>query len=477
IEGQENLKGYITKFYKELFGEPEESLLTQNKEEIEDIQQVSETENALLTQNKEEIEDIQQVSETENALLIVLFTEEEIKEVVFQIEHNKAPSPDGFPAEFYQKFWDVIKNNLLCMFHDLHKGGLPLFSLNFGITTLIPKVQEANVIQKYRPICLLNMIATIRLNRIADNIVSPTQTAFMRGRNILEGVVILHETIDELSRKRLSGVILKIDFEKAYDKVKWPFLFQTLRMKGFSLKWISWVKSFIMGGSVAVNVNDDVGKLFQTKKGLRQGDPLSPILFNIVADMLVILINRAKEHGQVSGVVPHLIDGGLSILQYTDDTIIFMENDLEKARNMKLLLRAFEQISGLKINFHKSELLCFGNAQDSLESYLELFGCKHGDFPIKYLSLPIHFKKLSNSDWKITEERVEKRLASWKGKHLSIGGRLTLSNSVLSGLPKYIMSFFAIPKGKGMRARRSTALLNELSYASPRIKGALGSMI
>jgi hypothetical protein len=196
-----------------------------------------------------------------------------------------------------------------------------------------------------------------------------------------------------------------------------------------------------------INVNDDVGKFFQTKKGLRQGDPLSPILFNIVADMLATLINRAKEHGQVGGVVPHLIDGGLSILQYADDTIIFMENDLEKAHNMKLLLGAFEQISGLKINFHKSEVLCFGDAQDSLESYLELFGYKYEYFPLKYLGLPIHFKKLRNSDWKIIVERVGKRLASWKGKHLSIGGRLTLINSVLSSLPLYMMSFFAIPKG------------------------------
>jgi hypothetical protein len=98
---------------------------------------------------------------------------------------------------------------------------------------------------------------------------------------------------------------------------------------------------------------------------------LSPLLFNIATDMLAILIKRGKDHGQVSGVVPHLIESGLSILQYADDTIIFMENALEKAQNMKLLLCAFEQISGLKINFHKGEILCIGNAQDSLENYLE----------------------------------------------------------------------------------------------------------
>ena len=91
----------------------------------------------------------------------------------------------------------------------------------------------------------------------------------MRGWNILEGAVILHETVHELHRKNLSGVIIKIDFEKSYDKVRWDFLFQTLRLKGFSLKWIEWIKSFISGGSVAINVNDEVGPFFQTKEGLR----------------------------------------------------------------------------------------------------------------------------------------------------------------------------------------------------------------
>jgi hypothetical protein len=154
-------------------------------------------------------------------------------------------------------------------------------------------------------------------------------------------------------------------------------------MKGFSAKWISWIKSFVKGGSVSVNINDDVGHFFQTRKGLRQGDPLSPILFNIVTDMLAVLIKRAKDEGQISGIVPHLVQDGISILQYADDTIIFMDHDLKKAQNMKLLLCAFEQVSGLKINFHKSELFCFGEAQDVADQYAEMFGCVSGDFPLK----------------------------------------------------------------------------------------------
>jgi hypothetical protein len=218
-------------------------------------------------------------------------------------------------------------------------------------------------------------------------------------------------------------------------------------MKGFSSKWISWINSFVTGGSVAVDVHDEVAHFFQTRKGLRQGDPISPLLFNLVTDMLAILIARAKEDEQIAGVVPHLVDDGLSILQYADDTLIFMDHDLDKAQNMKLLLCAFEQALGLKINFHKSELLCFGQAQNEVEQYTTLFGCQEGGLPLKYLGIPIHFQKLRNVGWKKVEECFEKRLSRWKGKHLSAGGRLTLVNSVLSSLPMYMMSFFSIPKG------------------------------
>jgi hypothetical protein len=98
-------------------------------------------------------------------------------------------------------------------------------------------------------------------------------------------------------------------------------------MKGFPPTWCNWITHFIQGGSVGIKVNDDIGHYFQTPKGLRQGDPFSPILFNIVADMLAILIARAKEDGQVGSLLPHLVDGGISIPQCADDTILFMEHD------------------------------------------------------------------------------------------------------------------------------------------------------
>uniref|UniRef100_A0A453GTK3 Reverse transcriptase domain-containing protein n=1 Tax=Aegilops tauschii subsp. strangulata TaxID=200361 RepID=A0A453GTK3_AEGTS len=150
--------------------------------------------------------------------------------------------------------------------------------------------------EQFRPICLLNVsfkiftkVGTNRLTQIAHSVVQPSQTAFMPGRHILEGVVVLHETLHEIHSKKLDGVILKVDFEKAYDKVKWPFLQQAMRMKGFSETWRHQVDTQVQKGSVGIKVNDDIGHYFQTHKGLRQGDSMSPLLFNIVADMLAVI--------------------------------------------------------------------------------------------------------------------------------------------------------------------------------------------
>ena len=174
---------------------------------------------------------------------------------------------------------------------------------------------------------------------------------------------------------------------------------------------------------------------------------MSPILFNIVADVLALIIKRAKDDGQIRGVISNLLDDGLSILQYADDTIIFIDHDLEQAKNLKLLLCAFEQVSGLKIKFHKSEIFCYGAAQEMQDIYTDIFGCNAGEYPFRYLGIPMHHRQLLNSDWGKVEERFEKKLSSWKAKYLSYGGRLVLLNSVLNRLPMFMMSFLEIPKG------------------------------
>jgi hypothetical protein len=114
----------------------------------------------------------------------------------------------------------------------------------------------------------------------------------MTSRHILEGLFVMHETVHELHRKKTDGVLVKIDFEKAYNKVKWRFLKQVLRTKGFDAKWCQWVHDFIHKLVVGIKVNNDVCQYFKTQKGLRKGDPTSPIPFNIV--VLAILVAREK---------------------------------------------------------------------------------------------------------------------------------------------------------------------------------------
>jgi hypothetical protein len=136
------------------------------------------------------------------------------------MEHNKAQGPDGFSAEFYETLWDIIKEYLLESFVELHAGPLDMFRICFGEIMLLPKVNDAKRNQQYTPICILNVCfkkiikaATIRLNSVADEVVRP-RLLFMQDRYILDGVVTLHETIHEMHRKNLNGIILKIDLKK-----------------------------------------------------------------------------------------------------------------------------------------------------------------------------------------------------------------------------------------------------------------------
>jgi len=195
ISGDAQIKGHITNYYKNLFGPSENSLIMLDETQTDDIPQVSDLENEYLT---------------------AAFSQEEVRTAIFQMEHNKAPGPDGFPPEFYQVFWNLIKDDLMALFTDFHLGSLPLNCLNFGTIILLPKKKDAKVIQQYRPICLLNVsfkiftkVATNILSTIAQKIIRPTQTAFLLGRNIMEGAVILHETLHELQRKNRMGLFSK----------------------------------------------------------------------------------------------------------------------------------------------------------------------------------------------------------------------------------------------------------------------------
>ena len=208
------------------------------------------------------------------------FCMEELRNAVFGMEKNKAAGPDGFNADFYQKFWNVIKGDLFALVNDFFNKRINIDRLNCGVITLVPKGPDADTIQKYRPICLLNVVFKIitkilvnRLNPVIGKVIKFSRTAFLKNRFIMEGVVVLHETLNDLHVEKGAGVLFKIDFEKAFDKVKWAFLLQVLEMKGFPSKFNDLVMHIVSGGKVGIKVNGEVGPYFRTHQGLRQGDP------------------------------------------------------------------------------------------------------------------------------------------------------------------------------------------------------------
>jgi hypothetical protein len=110
-------------------------------------------------------------------------------------------------------------------------------------------------------------------------------------------------------------------------------------------------------GTLSVKVNDRLGAYFKSEKGVRQGDPLSPLLFNIAVDALAKMMLLGQENGLIKGLVPEYIPNGVALLQYADDTILCIQDDLEMAQKLKWLLYLYESMSGLKINFNKSEVI------------------------------------------------------------------------------------------------------------------------
>ena len=118
-------------------------------------------------------------------------------------------------------------------------------------------------------------------------------------------------------------MILKLDYEKAYDRVSWDFLFEVLKSRKFNPVWINWMELLVKGGSVGVILNGEESSFFSPGKGLRQGDPISPLLFNLVVDVLTRMLAKAAEKGLIKGLLADFVPNGVISLQYADDTILF----------------------------------------------------------------------------------------------------------------------------------------------------------
>lgn len=184
-------------------------------------------------------------------------------------------------------------------------------------------------------------------------------------------------------------MILKLDFEKSYDSVNWEFLLSMVSNFGFGGKWLGWIKEFLSSSRISVLVNVSPTEEFSPQGGLRQGDPLSPFLFNLVAEGLNLRLHRAKLLGLVKGALLGSNRMSISHLQFVDDTIIFCEADLKELILIKRILRCFQVMSGLKINFHKSVVCGVCISDSEVKDFAGELNCQSKKLSILYLGLPL----------------------------------------------------------------------------------------
>jgi hypothetical protein len=435
------------------------------------------------------------VSPEENIKMAITFSEWELDEVLAQTKTETAPGPDGLPVAFFKSFWNLVRPLILGILNDFTLGRVDISWLNFGILSLLPKVTGADSIKLFRPIALINVVSkfiskafAIRLALIAHRTISLAQTTFIKGRCLLDGALALHEIIDELKSANHKAVILKLDFEKAYDRVSWAFLRSILLRKVFDAAVVHRLMQLVSGGQTAININGEVGPFFRNKRGVRQGDPISPLLFDFMADALSALLDAAARAGHLRGVVPHLIRGGVTDLQYADDTILLLDLDDNSIANLKFILIAFEILSGLKINYLKSEVIVMGAPPSEHARVAQALNCKEGKFPFTYLRFPMSDRALTMADWEGLIGSVGHRVDPWQGRFMSSAARLTFINSSLSSLTTFTMGLFLLAEGthagfdkhlarffwEGIGDKRKFHWVNWPAVCRPKDQGGLG---
>ncbi|KAL5543250.1 hypothetical protein UlMin_010960 [Ulmus minor] len=219
-----------------------------------------------------------------------------------------------------------------------------------------------------------------------------------------------------------------------------------LEKKGFGVRWRSWMRGCISSANFSIMINGKPRGRFGASRGLRQGDPLSPFLFILVANILGRMMDKAVRIGEVKGFKVGREEVVVSHLQFADDTLFLLEPDKSNIERVNTILKFFSMCSGLKINMNKSSLAGISLTEEEVGVLASEVGCEKGSWPMKYLGLPLRGNLNSAEFWNPVIEKVSKRLDGWKKAFLSKGGRLTLIQSVLSSISTYYMSLFKLPR-------------------------------
>lgn len=389
------------------------------------------------------------LSDDEKGQLEIDLQERECLNVIKKMKNGKSPGIDGYTTEFYKFFWSDLKKYLMKSYNFSFDNGHLSVSQTQGMITCLPKEGKSKFyLKNWRPITLLNVDTKIisaaianRIKPLLKTLISETQQGFIKGRYIGECTRLVYDLIEKTEEEDIPGLLVLIDFEKAFDTLEWSFMDKALNFYGFGSNICKWVKVLYANAQSCVINNGHCSNFFTIKRGVRQGDPLSPYLFILALELMSAAI---KYTPNINGIK---IDNSEYLLsQYADDSALFLDDSEESLRNSIYILEKFAECAGLKANFDKTEAIWFGSRVRLKEKLLPDINL-NWNWSGKFKLLGIRFdlfaedKTLHNFTEKI--EKIKALLNSWIYRDLTTMGKITVIKSL--ALPILIQSLTVLP--------------------------------
>jgi exonuclease III len=395
------------------------------------------------------------VSAAEALNLTTIVLPLEIKESLWSLKPFKAPGPDGLHPGFFQHCWhqvgESVSKEVIQVFNS---GKMPSY-LNRTLIILIPKCLGPETLSHFRPISLCNTVYKIvtkiivsRIRPILNNLISPYQTAFVPGRRGVDNVIIAQELIHTIQKKkgRLGHFILKIDLEKAYDRIEWSFIREVLILFKFPMSLVQLILECISSSSCAILYNGGQMDFFQPTRGIRQGDPLSPYIFILCMEYLSLKIFEACNSKTWKPIKASRRGPAFSHLFFADDLLLCAEASTSCCLTISRVLEDFCCVSGQKINLSKSKAFFSPNVSpENRISLCDILRVSSTPDLGRYLGFPLNSSGRNTRASNFIVERVQAKLSNWKAKLLSPAGRLVLIQAVTSAVPAYYMQSTALP--------------------------------
>lgn len=430
-----------------------------NKKEIE--QEVRDFYSSLMGDNMKSVKHIDieamqrgnQLQMSQKEYLQSRVTYKEVEDALNDIGDYKSPGIDGFSAKLFKNCWQTLKCDVYAAVDEFFKTGMILKGFNQTVVTLIPKGEHAKNIRDFRPIAgctvflkIISKVLTNRMRSIMPDVISKNQAAFVVGQDIHNHIHLAYELLKGYERKNgTPRCMFQIDLQKAYDMVHWDALDRIMKEMGFPNTFVKWVMNLVQTVTYIFKVNGCFTDSLQAKRGIRQGDPISPLLFVI----MVKYLNRCLVKMQDNSNFNHHAKCerlALTNLAFADDILLFCRGDTGSVNILLNVFKDFSASTGLIFNPRKCKAFFGCVDEDSKNIIKASTGFEEGRFPVKYLGVPLSSKKINIQHYLPLIEKITSRVRHWSAKLLSYAGRVQLVKSIVCSITQYWMMNFPIPK-------------------------------